>query len=105
MSLYITPQLLADISHRYPYISHLICNAGVAPFERIHWPSLAKQIVTDLLGALTYPRYNIQTHGQLSDDGLGWVFQCNVFGHYILVRDLCNVSTETPHLCLRRQGH
>ncbi|KZV71402.1 NAD(P)-binding protein [Peniophora sp. CONT] len=77
-----------DLKRSYPYISHLILNAGVAPFERIHWPSLGKQIFTDLFGALTYPRYNIQHHGQLSDDGLGWVWQCNVFGHYVLARAL-----------------
>ncbi|VDC06253.1 unnamed protein product [Peniophora sp. CBMAI 1063] len=83
-----TLDLCDDLRQTYPYISHLICNAGVAPFERIHWPSLVKQILTDILGALTYPRYNIQHHGQLSDDGLGWVWQCNVFGHYILARTL-----------------
>ena len=32
--------------------------------------------------------YTIQREGVLSDDGLGWTWQCNVFGHYILVRTL-----------------
>lgn len=72
----------------YPYISHVICNAGVAPFLSINWFHLARQLATNFMGALTYPRYNIQEKGLMSDDGLGWVWQCNVFGHYVLVRPL-----------------
>ena len=34
----------------------------------------------------------------ISDDGLGWAWQCNVFGHYILVRPpyFCRVTDLTP---------
>jgi hypothetical protein len=38
------------------------------------------------LGVMTDPTYNVQRRGVMSDDGLGWTWQCNVFGHYILVR-------------------
>jgi len=72
-------------------VSHLVCNAGVAPFLRISWSLLLQQLWQDLcdlnlFAFVTHPRYNIQRTAILSDDGLGWVWQCNVFGHYVVVR-------------------
>ena len=40
----------------------------------------------DWVEAVTAPIYYRQEVGQLSQDALGWVWQCNVFGHYVLVR-------------------
>lgn len=76
---------------RYPYVSHLVCNAGVAPFSGISWTLYLQQFWRDMLelnplGVMTDPTYNVQRRGVMSDDGLGWTWQCNVFGHYILVR-------------------
>ena len=39
----------------------------------------------NVFGLLTNPQYNVQRRAVMSDDGLGWTWQCNVFGHYILV--------------------
>ncbi|KAF9464278.1 hypothetical protein BDZ94DRAFT_1162332 [Collybia nuda] len=70
----------------YPYISHLICNAGVASFSSIHWPACLKQLFTEPIVAITAPTFYLQHQGEISADGLGWVWQCNVFGHYTLFR-------------------
>ena len=40
----------------------------------------------NLFGIVVHPSYIVQRKGVMSDDGLGWTWQCNVFGHYILVR-------------------
>ncbi|KAH9059315.1 NAD(P)-binding protein [Lactarius vividus] len=82
-----------EVAHTYPYVSHLVCNAGVAPFLRISWPLVFRQFWEDLFQLnlfefVTHPRYNIQRTGIMSDDGLGWVWQCNVFGHYVICRAL-----------------
>lgn len=82
-----------EVAHTYPYVSHLVCNAGVAPFLRISWPLLLLQLWQDLcaldpFGFATHPRYNIQRTAIVSDDGLGWAWQCNVFGHYVVCRAL-----------------
>jgi len=74
-------------------VSHLVCNAGVAPFLRISWPLLLRQVwrnvvELNLFESVTCPKYHIQGRAMMSDDGLGWVWQCNVFGHYILCRAL-----------------
>jgi 3-keto steroid reductase len=80
-------------------VSHLVCNAGVAPYLNISWPLFLRQVWRNLLELnmfelVTLPSYNIQRKAMMSDDGLGWVWQCNVFGHYILVR--LSSSPVTP---------
>jgi 3-keto steroid reductase len=71
--------------HRYPYITHIFCNAGVGAFEGVDWAKAICQILRNPIEAMTYPCYKIQRKGQLSEDGLGWVWQCNVLGHYLMV--------------------
>lgn len=70
---------------RYPYVSHLIFNAGVAPFRGLNWPLAIYEICTNLVNAITKPVYYLQDVGKFSPDGLGLVWQSNVFGHYVLV--------------------
>ncbi|KAG2159067.1 NAD(P)-binding protein [Suillus bovinus] len=77
-----------EIIKTYPYVSHLICNAGVASFVGINWRLAIKQYATSWVEAVTSPTYYTQEVGQLSQDRLGWVWQCNVFGHYVLFRAL-----------------
>jgi 3-keto steroid reductase len=86
--------------HSYPYVSHLICNAGVACFAQIDWLQAIWQLSTDFVTAVTAPRYYIQNTGDVSRDGLGWVWQCNVFGHYVLVRSLDSCVTLKLMFCL-----
>ncbi|EGO27194.1 hypothetical protein SERLADRAFT_333162, partial [Serpula lacrymans var. lacrymans S7.9] len=75
-----------EISERYPYVSHLICNAGVASFNKIDWVICLQQLFTHWVTAVTAPIYYIQNKGEMSSDELGWVWQCNVFGHYVMYR-------------------
>ncbi|KAL4075663.1 NAD(P)-binding protein [Scleroderma citrinum] len=75
-----------EVAQTYPYVSHLICNAGVACFTRIDWPVCFSQLTANFIDAVTYPKFFLQSSGRISDDGLGWLWQCNVFGHYVLFR-------------------
>lgn len=102
---------------RYPYISHLICNAGVASFSGIEWPAALKQLAKEPINAVTAPLYYRQHQGEISADGLGWVWQCNVFGHYCLVGSFAvttfftsdtvclNSSVLSNHYSLRPSHH
>lgn len=71
--------------YRFPYVSHLICNAGVVSFKSLDLVKAWTQVFTDFVGSMTSPNYVVQHVGELSVDGLGWVWQCNLFGHYALV--------------------
>ncbi|KAF8121340.1 NAD(P)-binding protein [Boletus edulis] len=77
-----------EIVQTYPYVSHLICNAGLACFSRIVWPLAIQQLFTDWISAVTAPKFFLQRVGETSQNGLGWVWQCNVFGHYAMFRAL-----------------
>lgn len=44
-----------------------------------------KQLTLNFMAAVSAPRYNVAITGEKSADGLGWVWQCNVFAHYTLV--------------------
>ncbi|KAF9076702.1 hypothetical protein BDP27DRAFT_1313759 [Rhodocollybia butyracea] len=87
-SLKSIPKFVQELQNRYPYISHLICNAGIAPFNGMNWPACFYQLFTSPMSALTTPRFYTQSWGELSQDGYGFVWQCNVFGHYTLYKDL-----------------
>ncbi|EIW82457.1 NAD(P)-binding protein [Coniophora puteana RWD-64-598 SS2] len=79
--------LFADeVSQKYPYISHLVFNAGLACFSRINWSAAIQQLACDWVNAVTAPAFYVQDVGKLTPDHLGLVWQCNVFGHYVLFR-------------------
>ncbi|KAG6916574.1 hypothetical protein DXG01_006345 [Tephrocybe rancida] len=74
-----------EITNKYPYVSRLIFNAGIASFSAIDWVEAFKQIIREPVNAVTAPLFYSQHQGELSIDGLGWVWQCNLFSHYVLV--------------------
>lgn len=75
-----------EVNQRYPYVTHAILNAATGPWDGINWPSAFWKLSTNLIYAVTYPDYQKQLVGVMSDDGLGWTWQSNVFGHYLIVR-------------------
>ena len=74
-----------QLPHSYPYVSHAIFNAGATSFCGIDWPLAVKEVLTRPVHAATFPVFKKQISGQMSADGLGLLWQCNVFGHYVLV--------------------
>ncbi|KAJ1308929.1 hypothetical protein OPQ81_004614 [Rhizoctonia solani] len=86
----------ADVRKRFPYITHLILNAGVGDFIGINWPLAIWEVCTRFKTAVTAPGFKMQGTGKTSEDGLGWVWQCNVFGHFVLVRALREMLAHNP---------
>lgn len=70
---------------RHPYVTHVILNAGLAVWTGINWPLAVWMILTNLPRAVTWPKYKNQRAGDVGADGYGWVWQCNLGAHYILV--------------------
>ncbi|KZS98212.1 hypothetical protein SISNIDRAFT_480981 [Sistotremastrum niveocremeum HHB9708] len=85
-----------DINTRFPYVSHLVLNAGTSSVIGINFFQAAKDVLSNPVLALTSPTYKIEAVGETSSDGLGWVFQCNVFGHYVLYRALLPSLEKCP---------
>lgn len=87
-----------EMARYYPYVSHLICNAGVATYKHLDIGIFLMQCLESPLKAVQYPAFNVQKAGVTSGDGLGFVWQCNVFGHYVLFRTIQPLLTacSTP---------
>ncbi|KAJ7122915.1 3-keto sterol reductase [Mycena epipterygia] len=77
-----------QMSKKYSYITHMVFNAGVANFTHIDWATCLGQLASNFLNAITRPEFYVQSVGELSEDGLGWIWQSNLFGHYVLFRAL-----------------
>jgi 3-keto steroid reductase len=72
-------------NNRECIIDWLIFNAGIAEVTSLNWFIVAEQLVTDPILLFTVPRYLTERVGSMTDDGIGLVFQANVFGHYYMV--------------------
>ncbi|KAH9939356.1 uncharacterized protein BXZ73DRAFT_43814 [Epithele typhae] len=77
---------LNRLRSRYPYISHLIFNAGTATYSHLDIPGFVYDLFTQPIFAIQHPTRNIQVNGITSKDHLGYAWQCNVFGHYVVYR-------------------
>ncbi|KAK9473608.1 uncharacterized protein V1510DRAFT_414486 [Dipodascopsis tothii] len=77
-----------QLRERYTKIDYLFCNAGGSDFTGIAWWPATKQVLADPVGAATLPVYKLERTGRVSEDGVGWVFQLNVYGHYFLAKQL-----------------
>lgn len=80
------------IKSKYSAIASIVCNAGGGTFTGIDWIGATLQMLTHPLEGVTYPNYKLQSHGATSSDQLGWVFQMNVFGHFVIVGVSSNVT-------------
>lgn len=90
---------------RYPYISHLISNAGGLNLDRIDYIGYTKQLLREgHVRSVTYPEFFIQKFSVENKDGLRDIWQINVFGHYCLVcsRMLIQLKKIDFHLQFRR---
>lgn len=85
-----TSSQLVTLLCRYDHISYLILNAGTATYSHFDYLLYSYDIMRYPTLTVTHPRANIQKIGALSEDNLGYTWQCNVFGHYCVVRLILN---------------
>lgn len=80
-----------DLSLKFTHIDYVFINAAQGVYSGIDWLLAFKSICTNLLDAVTFPSYKIQRVGVKSNDGLGLVFQGNVFGPYYFVHRIAKL--------------
>ena len=74
-----------DLTKRYTKIDYFVINAAQGVYQGLDWIGAIKQIMANPLEGVTHPTYKIQRVGVKSNDGMGLVFQANVFGPYYLI--------------------
>lgn len=74
-----------ELRKKFSHIDYLFINAAQGCYNGIDWVKAFKCICSNLLDAVTYPTYKIQRVGATSKDGMGLIFQGNVFGPYYFI--------------------
>lgn len=77
-----------ELNNNYQEINYFYVNAAQGVYNGIDWFGAVKEVCSNPIKAVTYPTYKIQKVGIKSKDGMGLVFQANVFGPYYLIRKL-----------------
>ncbi|KAJ9479358.1 3-keto-steroid reductase [Pseudozyma hubeiensis] len=85
------------VRERYSHVTHVVLNAGSSAWIGMNWFYAVWMIMTQFRYAVTWPAYKLQRAGDKSDDNFGWVWQCNVGAHWILVRALLPSLRATPY--------
>ncbi|KAK6197988.1 putative 3-keto-steroid reductase [Scheffersomyces amazonensis] len=83
-----------DLNKRYKHIDYLFINAAQGVYEGIDWLGAVKEILVNPVEGVTNPTYKIQKVGVKSKDGLGLVFQANVFGPYYLIHKISHLLSN-----------
>lgn len=77
-----------DLNKRYKKLDYFFANSAQGVFDGIDWIGATKELLRDPVAGATDPHYKIQKVGVKSKDGMGLVFQCNVFGPYYLIHKI-----------------
>ncbi|GMM36289.1 3-keto-steroid reductase [Saccharomycopsis crataegensis] len=77
-----------ELTKRYTEINYFYVNAAQGVYAGINWLQATKDVLINPLEAVTNPTYKIQRVGVKSKDGMGLVFQANVFGPYYLLHKI-----------------
>ncbi|CUS25032.1 LAQU0S25e00364g1_1 [Lachancea quebecensis] len=77
-----------ELNKHYKEIHYFFVNAAQGVYSGIDWLGAVKEVFTSPIEAVTNPTYKIQRVGVKSQDGMGMVFQANVFGPYYLIQKI-----------------
>ncbi|SMN21642.1 similar to Saccharomyces cerevisiae YLR100W ERG27 3-keto sterol reductase [Maudiozyma saulgeensis] len=83
-----------ELKKQYKAIHYLFINAAQGVYDGIDWFNAVKDVMMNPLDAVTYPTYKIQKVGVKSADGMGLVFQANVFGPYYFIHKILPLLQE-----------
>jgi 3-keto steroid reductase len=77
-----------EVLKKYHQLDYFFANSAQGVYDGIDWIGAVREICANPIKGATDPHYKIQRIGVMSQDGMGLVFQCNVFGPYYLLQKL-----------------
>ncbi|CDR40902.1 CYFA0S05e05710g1_1 [Cyberlindnera fabianii] len=77
-----------ELNKRYTKLDYFFANSAQGVFDGIDWIGACKELCSNPVKGATDPHYKIQRVGVKTRDGMGLVFQCNVFGPFYLIKKI-----------------
>ena len=87
-------QTCEKLQKEFSEINYIFLNAALGVCSGINWFQAVKEMISNPLNAVTDPHYKIQKVGLTSKDGMGLIFQTNVFGPFYLMKKLLPLLTK-----------
>ncbi|KAF9113069.1 hypothetical protein BGX27_002274 [Mortierella sp. AM989] len=85
------------IKAQFPEVDYLFCNAGILPSAGIMWSRVLLDMFRAPMDLVIRSDVLVQPKQHLTEDGIGNVLACNVFGHYLMgLEDQLNKTEEDP---------
>ncbi|XP_038650851.1 3-keto-steroid reductase isoform X4 [Scyliorhinus canicula] len=82
-------QAAKEIRQRYQHVDYLYLNAGIMPNPRFNLKAFLSNLLSRKVFIMFQTGQGLLTQEDwLTDDGLQQVFMTNVFGHFLLIRNL-----------------
>jgi 17beta-estradiol 17-dehydrogenase/3beta-hydroxysteroid 3-dehydrogenase len=79
----------SEVRRRYDHIDYLYLNAGIMPGTTVNWKNFWKQLFSArCIDMFTTGDGLLQQEDGLTSDGLKEIFATNLFGHFILIKEL-----------------
>ncbi|KAG0287486.1 hypothetical protein BGZ96_008573 [Linnemannia gamsii] len=83
------------ILSQHSQVDFLFCNAGILPSAGLMWGKIVKDMFQAPMSLVTRSDVLLQPKQHLTEDGIGNVLACNVFGHYLMIKGLEEVLSRT----------
>ncbi|KAG0371771.1 hypothetical protein BGX24_001224 [Mortierella sp. AD032] len=83
------------ILEQHSRVDYLFCNAGILPSEGLMWGKIVTDMFKAPMSLVTRSDVLVQPKQHLTEDGVGNVLACNVFGHYLMIKGLEDVLSRT----------
>ncbi|KAF9144048.1 hypothetical protein BGX30_014032 [Mortierella sp. GBA39] len=85
----------ARILAQHNQVDFLFCNAGILPSVGLMWGKILTDMFKAPMDLVTRSDVLVQPRQHLTEDGIGNVLACNVFGHYLMIKGLEDVLSRT----------
>ncbi|KAF9349166.1 hypothetical protein BGX26_012515 [Mortierella sp. AD094] len=83
------------IRDQHTKVDYLFCNAGILPSVGLMWSKVILDIFRAPMDLVIRSDVLIQPKQHLTEDGIGNVLACNVFGHYLMIKGLEDQLSKT----------
>lgn len=77
-----------EIRQRYKHVDWLFCNAGIMPVTGLNWGTVWPPTLSNITYLFSTGGDILRTKDDVTPDGLREIFATNVFGHFLLIKEL-----------------